>query len=200
MSSVFVLDTMYKPLDPVHAGSARKLLTQGKAAVYRRYPFTIILKKEVEHPTTSPLRLKLDPGSKTTGLALVNDASGQVVWAAELEHRGQAIKKALDDRRAVRRRRRQRKTRYRKPRFDNRCRREGWLPPSLESRLATIQTWVDRLSRYCPISALSQELVKFDTQAMSNAEIEGVEYQQGELAGYEVREYRAMRKSLIMSG
>ncbi len=37
--------------------------------------------------------------------------------------------------------------------------------------------------------ALSLELVKFDTQLMQNAEISGVEYQQGELAGYEVREY-----------
>ena len=60
-----------------------------------------------------PVRLKIDPGSKTTGLALVNDASGEVVWAAELTHRGQQVKKHLADRRAVRRSRRQRKTRYR---------------------------------------------------------------------------------------
>ena len=33
------------------------------------------------------------------------------------------------------------------------------------------------------------ELVRFDTQLIQNAEISGVEYQQGELAGYEVREY-----------
>ena len=135
MSNVFILDTMYKPLDPVHPGYARKLLTSGKAAVYRRYPFTIILKKEVEEPITHPLRLKLDPGSKTTGIAIVNDASGEVVWAAELTHRGNAIKEALDARRGVRRSRRQRKTRYRQARFDNRRRKQGWLPPSLESRI-----------------------------------------------------------------
>ena len=40
-----------------------------------------------------------------------------------------------------------------------------------------------------PITALSQEWVRFDTQALHNPEISGVEYQQGELAGYEVREY-----------
>lgn len=189
MSKVFVLDTMYKPLDPVHPGYARKLLSSGKAAVFRRFPFTVILKNEVQEPTTHPLRLKLDPGSKTTGITVVNDVSGEVVWAAELSHRGQAIKKALDNRRGVRRSRRKRKTRYRQPRFDNRRRTQGWLPPSLESRIANILTWVKRLCRYCPISALSQELVKFDTQLMQHAEMSGIEYQQGALQGYELREY-----------
>jgi len=127
-SNVFVVDTMQKPLDPVHPGLARKLLSSAKAAVFRRYPFTIILKQEVEEPVVQPLRLKLDPGSKTTGIAIVNDASGEVVWAAELTHRGNAIKEALDSRRGVRRSRRQRMTRYRKPRFDNRRRKHGWLP------------------------------------------------------------------------
>ncbi|GAC1393289.1 MAG: hypothetical protein NVS4B11_14590 [Ktedonobacteraceae bacterium] len=189
MSHVFVVDTMYTPLDPVHPGYARKLLSSGKAAVYRQFPFTIILTSEVENPHTTPLRLKLDPGSKTTGIAIVNDASGEIVWAAELQHRGQEVKKALNSRRSVRRGRRQRNTRYRQARFDNRRRKQGWLPPSLESRLANILTWVNRLSRLCPITAISQELVKFDTQLMQDAEITGMQYQQGELAGYEVREY-----------
>lgn len=189
MSNVFVLNTLYRPLDPVHPGLARKLLTEGKAAVFRRYPFTIILKKEVEEPVTHPLRLKLDPGSKTTGIAIVHDASGEVVFAAELTHRGPAIRDALESRRGVRRSRRQRKTRYRKPRFDNRRRKQGWLSPSLESRIHNILTWVHCLSRYCPIASISQELVRFDMQAMDNAEIRGVEYQQGTLYGYELREY-----------
>src|SRR5437588_11330147 len=107
MSKVFVLDTNKQPLDPVHSGRARLLLKAGKAAVYRRFPFTLILKQAVEHPTLHPLRLKIDPGSQTTGLALVNDASGEVVWAAELIHRGQQIKARLDQRRAARRSRRQ---------------------------------------------------------------------------------------------
>jgi hypothetical protein len=122
-----------------------------------------------------------------------------VVFAAELTHRGQAIKKRLDARRAARRSRRNRKTRYRKPRFDNRARRAGWLPPSLESRIANVLTWVNRLRSFCPITAISMELVKFDTQLMDNPDIQGVEYQQGTRAGYELREYRAMRKSLILS-
>ena len=184
MSNVFVLDTNKQPLDPVHPGRARLLLTQGKAAVFRRYPFTIILSQAVPAPQVHGLRLKIDPGSKTTGFALVNDATGEVVWAAELAHRGQAIKKALDKRRAVRHSRRQRKTRYRKPRYSNRRRREGWLPPSLDSRVGNVLTWARRLMRLTPISAISMELVRSDTQLMQHPAIEGMQYQQGELAGY----------------
>jgi len=188
MSNVFVVDANRKPLNPIHPGYARLLLTQKKAAVLRRFPFTVILRMGVEEPQ-QPLRVKLDPGSQTTGLAIVNDTTGQVVFAAEIGHRGSAIKHLLDQRRAVRRGRRQRKTRYRKPRFANRKRRVGWIAPSLESRIANVLTWVKRLRRVCPIEAISLELVTFDLQQMANPEISGVEYQQGTLAGYEVREY-----------
>jgi len=190
MSKVFVLDTNKHPLNPVHPGRARMLLSHGKAAVLKRYPFTIILKGAVESPVIESLRIKLDPGSKTTGLAIVNDTSGEVVFAAELTHRGEAIKKRLESRRAVRRGRRQRHTRYRQPRCDNRRnKKRGWIPPSLESRVCNIVTWVKRLRRVCPINAMSLELVKFDMQAMETPDISGVKYQQGTLFGYEVREY-----------
>jgi len=98
-----------------------------------------------------------------------------VVFAAELTHRGQQIKQALDARRAVRRSRRQRTTRYRAPRFENRRRRKGWLAPSLESRMANVLTWVRRLMRVCPINQISMEVVKFDTQLMDHPEIVGIE-------------------------
>ncbi|MGH2496556.1 MAG: RNA-guided endonuclease IscB [Ktedonobacteraceae bacterium] len=189
MSNVFVIDTNQHPLEPVHPGRARLLLREGKAAVFRRSPFVIILKRQVEAPAPRPLRLKIDPGAKTTGLALVDDRSGEVVWAAEVSHRGAKIRSALDTRRSVRRTRRQRHTRYRAPRFANRRRQKGWLPPSLLSRVENILSWVKRLSRLCAITALSQELVRFDLQKVENPEINGVQYQQGELFGYEVREY-----------
>jgi hypothetical protein len=124
---VFVLDTQLKPLTPCSPGTARRLLNARKAAIYRRFPFTIVLKKAVEE-TPHPCRVKIDPGSKTTGLAILQD--NRVIWAkAELTHRGQAIKDALLSRRQLRRTRRHRKTRYRKPRFLNRKRKPGWLPP-----------------------------------------------------------------------
>src|SRR5258707_339586 len=189
MSNVFVLDNEKRPLTLIHPGGARRLLAAGKAAVYRRYPFTIILHASVEEPAPQPLRLKIDPGANTTGLAIVNDSNGEVVWAAELTHRGRAIKDALDDRRGVRKGRRARHTRYRQPRFRNRRRPKGWLPPSLRSRVVNILTWVCRLRALCPIIALSQELVRFDLQQMENPEIAGLQYQQGTLQGYELREY-----------
>jgi 5-methylcytosine-specific restriction endonuclease McrA len=189
MQRVFVLDAQKRPLMLCRPARARLLLSQGRAAVYRRYPFTIILKRALPDAQPELLQLKIDPGSKSTGLAVVNNTEGQVVWAAELEHRGQRVHDALLARQAIRRSRRQRHTRYRPSRFANRRRRDGWLPPSLESRLANILTWVNRLRRVCAVEAISQELVRFDTALLQNAEISGVEYQQGELAGYEVREY-----------
>jgi 5-methylcytosine-specific restriction endonuclease McrA len=187
LNTVFVVDTNKQPLSPVSSARARILLSRGKAAVLKRYPFTIILKRAIEDPTVAELRIKLDPGSKTTGMAIVND--GEVLFAAELSHRGQAIKKSLDDRRASRRGRRNRHTRYRKPRWQNRRRPKGWLPPSLQSRISNVLTWIQRLACVCHITNISMELVRFDMQAMENPEISGTEYQQGTLAGYEAREY-----------
>lgn len=183
---VFVVDAERKPLAPCHPAVARKLLKQGRAAVLRRYPFAIIL-KEAKVTQPQDIRLKIDPGSGVTGIAILH--KNRVIWAAEIEHRGQQIRSRLLERRQLRRSRRYRKTRYREPRFNNRRRPDNWLPPSLESRVANITTWVNRLIRLCPISAISLELVKFDTQKLQNPEITGVEYQRGELFGYEVREY-----------
>ncbi|MCT7973704.1 RNA-guided endonuclease IscB [Laspinema olomoucense] len=185
-NAVFVLDTNKKPCNPVHPAVARKLLNLGKAAVFRRYPFTIIAKEESKDEVKK-LRIKIDPGAKTTGLAIVSETN--IVWCAELEHRGFQIREKLNDRRTLRRSRRNRKTRYRKARFLNRKRPKGWLPPSLMSRVYNIESWVKKLCRLAPISAISQELVRFDTQKMINPEINGAEYQRGELFGYEVREY-----------
>src|SRR3974377_785868 len=100
MSKVFVLDTNKQPLDPVHPGYARLMLKRGRAAVWRRFPFTIILNAAVASPQAEPLGVKLDPGSKTSGIAVLNDVSGEVVFAAELEHRGYKISDAVVERRA----------------------------------------------------------------------------------------------------
>jgi 5-methylcytosine-specific restriction endonuclease McrA len=181
-----VLDTNKRPLDPIHPATARKLLAEGEAAVFRTYPFTIILKDKSDAPT-KPIELKLDPGSKVTGIALKQ--GDKVLFAAELAHRGQAIKASLESRRAIRRGRRNRHTRYRKARFLNRTRPKGWLAPSLQHRVDTTLTWVNKFIRFAPVNSITQELVRFDLQQLENPEISGVGYQQGELLGYEVREY-----------
>ena len=184
---IFVLNSRKEPLNPTHPARARKLLKTGKAVVFKRYPFTILLKKEVVEPSNQELRVKIDPGARTTGIAILRNEV--VLWAAELTHRGFQIRDAMTSRRQLRRSRRNRKTRYRQPRFNNRCRGDGWLPPSLISRVNNILTWVKRLLRLSSITAISTELVRFDTQLMQNPEISGIEYQQGVLAGYELREY-----------
>ena len=190
-NQVFVLDTNKQPLEPCSPTIAKKLLKAGKAAVFRQYPFTIILKKVVDKQELLPCQLKLDPGSKTTGIAILE--GNKLIWAAELTHRGQQIKNDLESRRSLRRGRRGRNTRYRQPRFLNRTRESGWLPPSLEHRVLTTMTWVNKLIKLCPINTIAMELVRFDTQKLDLPEISGTEYQQGTLYQYEIREYLLLK-------
>ena len=200
--AVFVLDTQGQALMPCTEKRARLLLARGRARVHRLVPMVIRLTdRTADSCAFQPLRLKLDPGSKTTGLALVRDTqdidkqTGEVQTAAvvlnlmELVHRGKQISEALTARRQMRRRRRS-QLRHRAPRFLNRGNQQrGWLAPSLQHRVDTCMAWVQRIQRWAPVTALSSELVRFDMQALQNPEISGVEYQQGTLFGYELREY-----------
>ena len=191
---VLVLDNQKQPLMPCSSARARQLLRDGKASVFRRYPFTIILKHRAGGDL-QPVSLNIDPGSKTTGVALVADypRGTCAVWALHIGHRGQQIKSALDSRRGIRRSRRNRKTRYRAPRFLNRTRTKGWLPPSLMSRVYNVETWVKRLLQFTPIASANVETVRFDMQMMENPAIAGTDYQQGSLFGWELREYLLYR-------
>jgi 5-methylcytosine-specific restriction endonuclease McrA len=180
----------------------RQMLARGRARVHRLVPLVIRLTdRAAKTCALQPLRIKLDPGSKTTGLGLVRDVTvvdaetgelgtgAAVLSLMDLVHRARQISEALTARRSMRRRRRGANLRHRAPRFSNRTKPRGWLAPSLQHRVNTCMTWVARLRRWAPVTALSSELVRFDMQLMQNAEISGVEYQQGALAGYEVREY-----------
>ena len=190
--AVLVLDKRKRPLMPCSEKRARLLLERGRGVVVRRYPFTIRLRDRVGGKTQD-IRIKLDPGSKTTGIALVADADGnkpaKVLALFELQHRGKQISEKLSARRAFRRRRRGAHLWYRAPRFANRTRPQGFLAPSLRHRVDTTLSWVRRLRGLVPITGIATELVRFDTQALERPDIGGVAYQQGTLAGYEVREY-----------
>lgn len=191
--SVFVLDKDGVPLMPCTEKRARLLLVRSRARVHQVMPFVIrLVDRKADSCEFKKLRLKLDPGSKVTGIALVRETEDEVVVLSlvELVHRGREIGEALTARRAMRRTRRNRNTRYREARFDNRGNKKtGWLAPSLMHRVHTTMAWVRRLQRYVPITAISMELVRFDMQKMGNPEVSGIEYQQGTLQGYEVREY-----------
>ena len=185
-NKILVLDTNRKPLMPCYPARARKLLTSGRASVFRRYPFTIILHdRTVEESELQDLEIKIDQGSKTTGIALVvhGNQSSTVALAAHIEHRTN-VKSNLDSRRAIRRSRRQRKTRYRQARFLNRTKPKGWLPPSLLSKADNILNWVIRFAKLTPISGIAIETAKFDIQKLDNPDITGTEYQQGKMFGY----------------
>ena len=146
MTLALVLDKNRKPLMPCHPARARKLLSKGRAAVFRLAPFTIILKdRTLEESKVQSVRVKIDPGSKETGVALVRedeeDAQTQHALAFfSIKHRGAAIRDNLKKRSALRRGRRSRNLRYRAPRFLNRRRPEGWIAPSLAHRVQTTMT------------------------------------------------------------
>lgn len=96
---VLVLDANKKPLDPCHPARARQLLRSGRAAVFRCYPFTIILKDRLHQGSVvHPHRVKVDLGAKVSGLAVVREDTAEVVWAAEVEHRGDLIHRAMLER------------------------------------------------------------------------------------------------------
>ncbi|MBK1649324.1 RNA-guided endonuclease IscB, partial [Rhabdochromatium marinum] len=160
---VFVVDKQKTLLMPCSEKRARLLLERERAVVVRLHPFTIRLKDRIGGET-QPLRLSLDPGSKTTGIALVRELEcidletgtgevsreAHVLWLAELTHRGAQIREQLTARRAFRRRRRSKNLRHRAPRCHNRTKPQGWLAPSLRHRLDTTLAWVNRLQRLAP--------------------------------------------------
>jgi RRXRR protein/HNH endonuclease len=193
---VFVLDKQKKPLMPCSPRRARLLLTRRRAVVHRLSPFTIRLKaRTAGESTLQPVVLKIDPGSKTTGLALARveeTKAGEIHHAlhlAELAHRGEEVRERLRKRVGYRRRRRSANLRYRPPRFLNRSRPPGWLPPSLRSRIGNVLTFARRFQHWAPISRIDVERAKFDTQLLQDPEVSGIGYQRGELAGWEVRSY-----------
>lgn len=199
--AVFVLDKRKQPLMPCSEKRARVLLQRGRARVHRMVPFTIRLVDRLQEDSMlQDVKTSIAPGSKTTGMALLRESetldqgtgeikrSRTVLMLLELTHRGMMIRDRLATRSAFRRRRRG-KLRYRPARFNNRTKRQGWLPPSLQHRVDSIMTWVQRFMRYAPVSTLSTMLHRFDTQALQNLELSGAEYRQEGLVGYEIREY-----------
>ncbi|MEV7969006.1 RNA-guided endonuclease IscB [Sphaerisporangium sp. NPDC088356] len=190
---MFILDKHGQPLQPTSPAYARKLLRSGRAVVHRHTPFVIRLKDRVAADSTmAGVAVGIDPGSKHTGLAVFTDHDGNRTGrhAIQLDHRGGQIRDKLTARAALRRGRRFRNLRYRAPRFSNRVKPKGWLAPSLRHRVDTTLSWVGRLTRWAPVTAVHVERVSFDTHAMSAGRpLQGAEYRQGTLAGYEVREH-----------
>ena len=200
---VIALDKYHQPFGVCTERRARILLSQRRACVYSYYPFSIILKdKDAREVEILPsFRIKIDPGSKYTGIAVVRNDDDAVAFYMQIEHRGEQIVKSLQTRKVIRNHRRQRETEYRRCKYIdhylpqdsnykiNSSRPKGWLPPSVKSVGDNIINWILRLGRLFNLTHCTFEAVRFDTQLMDNPEISGVEYQQGTLLGYEIKEY-----------
>ena len=181
-----------KPLMPTSPPRARKLLKAGKARVARREPFTIRMMVPTGE-TLQSVTLGMDCGYRHVGLSATTQK--EELFASEVELRDD-VSKLLSDRLELRRSRRNRKTRYRAPRFDNRVhsKNKGWLAPSVENRIQAHLSRVRMVQSILPVSRIVVETASFDTQLLKNPDISGVQYQQGEQLGFwNVREYVLFR-------
>ena len=195
---VYVIDINGQPLMPTERhGNVRRMLKSGQAKVVRRCPFTIqLLYESTTH--TQPVALGIKAGSKTLGVSATTDH--KVLYEAEISLRTDIVD-LLSTRRETRRARRGRKTRYRKPRFDNRvhAKRKGWLAPSVKHKVDTHLTVVRKIHEFLPVTSITAEVAAFDLQKLKAdlaglARPEGTDYQQGEQYGFwNVREYVLFR-------
>ena len=188
---VYVLSKTGQPLMPTenHA-KVRVLLKQQKAKVVHRCPFTIqLLYDSTDY--TQPVFLGIDAGSRHIGVSATTET--KVLYEADVTLRNDIVD-LLSTRREARRSRRNRKTRYRKPRFNNRTRKNGWLAPSVQQKVDTHLTVVRKVTEILPVSNITVETASFDIQKIKNPDIAGTGYQQGEqLDFWNVREYVLFR-------
>ena len=185
---VYVLNKHGRPLMPCSPCKARKLLKQGKAKVKRTEPFTIQLLYG-SSGYTQDITLGIDAGSKHIGVSATTKK--KELYAADVEIRNDIVDK-LSTRRQYRRGRRNRKTRYRKPKFQNRTKskHKGWLAPSIESKINSHFRVVKDVYKILPVNKIIVETASFDIQKIKNPDISGIEYQQGNQLGFDnVREY-----------
>ena len=167
-------------------GAVRRWLRDNKATVVNLTPFTIKLNFDCEN-NTQEVVVGLDTGAVNIGCSAVNNNG--CLYASETKLRTD-IHKKMQRRVMYRKTRRVRKLRYRQPRFHNRTRPKGWLPPSLKSKLDSTVKVIRQLAEILPISKVRVEIAKFDTQKLQNPEIQGKGYQKGVTEGYDnVRAY-----------
>ena len=180
-----VIDASGQPLAPCHPARARQLLRRGRAVPHHRYDiFGIRLVDKIVPPEQiHRATLAVNPGAEHTGLALMHQTDTgyrKVLLTLQIDHRGKQVKHRMGQRSNYRRARRSRLW-HRKPRFLNRRRPAGWLSPSVDSRLANIITWIERLQKLVAVDIIVVETMQFDVQRLANPDIRGIEYQQGPL-------------------
>ena len=184
---VYVLDIEGKPLMPTERhGKVRRLLREGQAHVVRLQPFTI----QLDYNSTTykqEVSLGIDAGSVHIGVSATTEK--KELFAAEVVLRTDIVEKETS-RKELRRGRRNRKTRYRQARFDNRRKKEGWLAPSIKTKVDSHLKIIRLVHSLLPVTKTTIEVAQFDAQKIKNDNIQGIEYQQGEQMGFwNIREY-----------
>ncbi len=183
---VYVLNCHGQPLMPCHPRKARRLFKEGKAKVVKMVPFTIQLRYG-SSGYKQAVSLGVDAGTHHIGVSATT--SKQVLFEAEVLPRND-IQALLATRRQYRRQRRHRKTRYRKARFLNRKKPDGWLAPSIQHKVDCHLKTIRLVHKILPVHRTTLEVAQFDLQKIRTPEIEGQEYQQGPQMGFwNVREY-----------
>ena len=189
---VYVLKQNGQPFMPTERfGKVHRLLKEGKAKVVRREPFTIRLLYEPETDVVQECYCGVDTGSKHVGVAVVGN--DKVLYQSQTELRSD-IKGKMYRRRISRCNRRNRKTRYRKPRFLNRRNsiKKDRLPPSVKHKVQAHIDEVEFCKKILPVSDLILEVSQFDTALMKNPslmneKVKHCGYQQGFNYGYSSR-------------
>lgn len=182
---VFVVNKHGRPLMPTSPRKARLLLQEGKAKIAGREPFTIQLVYG-SSGYKQPVSLGVDAGYETIGYSAVTEREELIGGDVEMLS---GMSERLEERAMYRRQRRNRK-RYRPPRFDNRRKRGGWLAPSIQHKLDAHLRLIARIQSILPVTRVMVEVAAFDIQQIKTPGISGVGYQQGEQAGFwNLREY-----------
>ncbi|WP_029201411.1 RNA-guided endonuclease IscB [Oribacterium sp. NK2B42] len=184
---VYVISKDRHPLMPtMRYGKVRRMLKSGLAKVINRYPFTIQLLYNATDYTQDVL-LGVDAGSKNIGLSATTIK--KVLFEAKVTLRNDIVE-LIGTRREQRRTRRNRKTRYRKPRFDNRKRSNKWLAPSVRQKMESHINMVQKVHKILPVSRIKVETASFDIKKIKAPNIQGTDYQNGEQTGFwNTREY-----------
>lgn len=188
---VYVIAKNGQPLMPTERyGAVRRMLKSGRATVVKRCPFTVQLAYDSTNHTQE-ITLGVDAGSKHIGISATTET--KILYESEVQLRTDIVK-LLATRREQRRARRNRKTRYRKPRFLNRSRQEGWIAPSIQQKVDCHLKVISDVCKMLPITEIIVETASFDIQKIKNPDISGSDYQQGDqLNFWNVREYVMFR-------
>ena len=192
---VYVLNKNGIPLMPTKRhGKVRRMLKNGQAKVVKKCPFTIQLLYDTTN-YTQQINLGIDAGSKHIGVCVATEK--EELYSADIELR-KDIAELLSTRRENRRTRRNRKTRYRKARFNNRKKEDGWLAPSIKQKIQCHLQVVENVYKILPVTKIIVETASFDIQKIKNPHIQGEEYQQGEQLGFwNIREYVLFRDNHV---